>query len=609
MRRTILYLFLTFFGASTSFATIYHVSASGNDAGDGSSGNPWRTLKNAVSKVPANQGHVIVMSAGTFIEAGPINVPTGVSIEGAGIDQTIIKSASSFYYYPGTPGFATDKFLIQIKSNSNTPGNQSIKNLTIDGDGRKLHGGIFAQNRTNVVVENVKVQYVNFSGIWYWSVNDSAIRGVKLKDCAWGSVGWCSGALQVANSNNIDISGFDIDEGRGYGIKNLGQNQNSPFANVKLHDGRVSVAPSGIWNNGTAPNISIEFWGSSFGGTEIYNLYVDNHISLVTYATYQRTTPLKIYNNVFDILGPRAKGNGYGLELSVYDVEIYNNWFNGGSTPMVNWGDHQFENWNIHHNTIYGVSSGYPTAMIVSYKGGLKNVNIYNNTTETVGAATVNFIEFNNGGVGENINIKNNLVINSNTSYAWYPNRFISLEKASSIKNLQVSNNLFYKLPIGTIPGTYTNNLTIDPKITGSGARPTPYYLPLPGSPLIDAGVNVGLPFQGAAPDIGAHEFFSTAPPPANILPAVSITGPANNSNYAAGATVTITSNATDSDGSIGRVEFYSGTTKLGEDLTSPYSFAWGNVPAGTYSITAKATDNKNGVTTSTPITITVTNT
>jgi len=35
---------------------------------------------------------------------------------------------------------------------------------------------------------------------------------------------------------------------------------------------------------------------------------------------------------------------------------------------------------------------------------------------------------------------------------------------------------------------------------------------------------------------------------------------------------------ATDSDGTIAKVEFFQGTTKLGEDLTSPYSFWHGRV-------------------------------
>jgi len=42
----------------------------------------------------------------------------------------------------------------------------------------------------------------------------------------------------------------------------------------------------------------------------------------------------------------------------------------------------------------------------------------------------------------------------------------------------------------------------------------------------------------------------------------------------------------------LSRVEFYNGGTKLGEDATSPYSFTWSSVPAGSYSLTAKSIDN-----------------
>src|SRR5688572_32387958 len=69
-----------------ALATDYYVSTSGNDAsGNGSSTSPWRTLKFAVTKVAANQGHIIRLSAGTFVENGQFNVQPGVSVEGAGI--------------------------------------------------------------------------------------------------------------------------------------------------------------------------------------------------------------------------------------------------------------------------------------------------------------------------------------------------------------------------------------------------------------------------------------------------------------------------------------------------------------------------------------------
>src|SRR5437762_1330740 len=91
-----------------------------------------------------------------------------------------------------------------------------------------------------------------------------------------------------------------------------------------------------------------------------------------------------------------------------------------------------------------------------------------------------------------------------------------------------------------------------------------------------------------------------------NNKPLVSITSPANNATFTAPATITINATASDTDGTVAKVEFFQGATKLGEDTTTPYSFVWSGVAAGGYSLTAKATDNAQGKTTSSPVNITV---
>ena len=92
--------------------------------------------------------------------------------------------------------------------------------------------------------------------------------------------------------------------------------------------------------------------------------------------------------------------------------------------------------------------------------------------------------------------------------------------------------------------------------------------------------------------------------PPANQAPTCSIASPANGATFTAPASVTINASAADSDGTIAKIEFFQGATKLGEDLTSAYSHTWSNVAAGTYSLTAKATDNSNAGTTSAAVSI-----
>lgn len=92
-----------------------------------------------------------------------------------------------------------------------------------------------------------------------------------------------------------------------------------------------------------------------------------------------------------------------------------------------------------------------------------------------------------------------------------------------------------------------------------------------------------------------------------NQLPSISLTSPTSGSSYTAPANITISANANDADGSISKVEFYNDITKLGEDLTAPYSFSWNNVAAGSYSISARATDNSGATSSSATIVITVT--
>lgn len=94
-----------------------------------------------------------------------------------------------------------------------------------------------------------------------------------------------------------------------------------------------------------------------------------------------------------------------------------------------------------------------------------------------------------------------------------------------------------------------------------------------------------------------------------NQLPTASITSPIAGQSYTAPASMTITAAASDSDGSVTKVDFYVGTQLIGTDTSSPYSATWSNVAAGSYSLTAVARDNAGGTRTSGAIAVTVTTT
>ncbi len=90
----------------------------------------------------------------------------------------------------------------------------------------------------------------------------------------------------------------------------------------------------------------------------------------------------------------------------------------------------------------------------------------------------------------------------------------------------------------------------------------------------------------------------------ANQVPAVAITSPAVNAPFSAPASIAIAVDASDADGTIQKVEFYSGNTLIGTDTTSPYSMTWSDVPAGSYLLTAKATDNLGAFRVSAPVAV-----
>jgi len=91
-----------------------------------------------------------------------------------------------------------------------------------------------------------------------------------------------------------------------------------------------------------------------------------------------------------------------------------------------------------------------------------------------------------------------------------------------------------------------------------------------------------------------------------NVPPTVSLTFPADGASFPWKPTITVTATAADSDGTVTKVEFLDGTKILGQDTTAPYAFTWRNVPVGTHVLTARATDNRGAVTTSSVVSITV---
>jgi hypothetical protein len=126
--------------------------------------------------------------------------------------------------------------------------------------------------------------------------------------------------------------------------------------------------------------------------------------------------------------------------------------------------------------------------------------------------------------------------------------------------------------------------------------------------PMADT-VYVGLAVTSDTDDqtaAAAIDGFRLMQPSGNLPPTVVLTAPAEGESYTAPATITLTAIASDPENRMARVEFYQGTTLLGTAMTTPYSFTWAFVSAGTYALSATAYDADGARATSASVNITV---
>jgi Bacterial Ig domain/Putative binding domain, N-terminal/FG-GAP-like repeat/PQQ-like domain/IPT/TIG domain len=97
-------------------------------------------------------------------------------------------------------------------------------------------------------------------------------------------------------------------------------------------------------------------------------------------------------------------------------------------------------------------------------------------------------------------------------------------------------------------------------------------------------------------------------PEPAPLpVPPPTLTNPTANQQFVAGESITFNAVPGASQYPVDRVEFYLGTTLIGSDTTSPYSFTLNAVPAGIYTISARTVAVTGAQATSPPIDISVT--
>lgn len=91
-----------------------------------------------------------------------------------------------------------------------------------------------------------------------------------------------------------------------------------------------------------------------------------------------------------------------------------------------------------------------------------------------------------------------------------------------------------------------------------------------------------------------------------NLPPSVTITSPLSGSFLQKNDNAVITTETSDSDGTVTKVIYYAGNQQIGSDDTAPFAYSWTPTEVGEFQLTAVATDDDGAETTSAVVNVTV---
>lgn len=529
MKKILTLLFL--FAALYSNATIFYIDPTGNDAtGTGAIGNPWKTLFKACSTV-SGAGDIIHVNAGTYTETAQCILAVGVSIEGVGV-TSIIKSS------------LTADWTAIIVANSGTEatnGNQHITGIKMDGQVVDYTGGtawaIEMRGRKNFTIYNCSFFNFRQSACVLAGRTDNAglppttyptgnaFYSNNVQNCAIYEAGAGQGALMIGGQDGILVYDNVINTSQrttghnGWPIKYYNEGY---LNNSKIYNNILEKAPLGAALGVDNWDFAIELfrtYGLEIYGNTIINGGIDlNYVSKKTYPYGAYIHDNHISNTVTNNTG---KESGIILEFECKNVIIQNNIIEKKTKGIIFTprNTDSVKNVTIKNNLLknIGISSAEGYLIDLGGGGGATNyydsISIYNNTM--MADATNDIYQGIKmpdpaSGFVKNIRIINNTITGCRDYAIWQfsPSTVV-------IDSMEIRYNNIYDNGAANVPTflttpthyTYSNNVSIAPSFDSENKL-------LYSSPLIDAGLNVGLPYVGAAPDIWWKDTISSIPPP-----------------------------------------------------------------------------------------------
>jgi hypothetical protein len=438
-------------GASDDNNGLYPTYQSGPDG-------PWLTIQRAAGAMMA--GDVTYVRAGTYYESG-------ISFAHSGL--------------PGAPI---------------TLVNYPSEEVVIDGSGStdETPGIWIAEGRDHYVIQGFTIRYMYYSGITTDDDTTETFQGITIRDCILHDNGWSGIELVAVDGFVVDnVEAYDNDY---YGLNITGSKdgtlsaangivRNSSFHHhtfldpadndgghgLAINQGHdITVSDSVAYHN-TIHGFDVSDWPKygelSYNITFERNLSYDNGVA--GFAINSDSHHVVYRNNVAWRNGAAWAGlgvmSGFWCYAGCWHVEWYNNVSlensDAGFWVEDEWGSYSTPGDNLlvfKNNIAYNNDPrGYAAALVIMGDNTWQVVATHNDWSVSPGFELA--------------------VINQGTEYT--PE--------------EINSGAFQ-----------TGNISVDPQFVDAAGADVHLQ---PGSPCIDTGVDVGLPYLGLAPDMGAFEF------------------------------------------------------------------------------------------------------
>jgi Right handed beta helix region len=453
-----------------------------------------------------------------------------VSIEGDGV-TSIIKSTA-------TADFSA--IIMAASAAEGTNGNQHISKLKFDGQNLATSIAITVKARNNFSVYDCSFADFKFSAITMSGftslfseqyapatyATSNKIYNNNITNCAgfneWsGGAIYGSGSLYVVGQKDMQIYNNTIvnisrpDGKNGWPIKATDWSQG-----MKIYNNVLTRKAFPYTTNGTGDYWDFAIEMGDVQGLEIYGNTIKGSVDVNRNSPGAYAYSVYIHDNVIGNTTLTANHEcGIILEYNTDKAIIEKNTIQNCADAIVfsvRPGGHT-NDITITRNLIKGVGSiggGYGRG-IGYYGGGTYSadaVNIYNNTIVAASQGNAPFwgVDFAQPTNFNKLNFKNNIVKDFNYGGAALVARNLAGFTNSSIQYNNFNNNSSaddpfpsWVEPISNLStsSVYSNTVKVNPMFVSN----TNFALQS-ASPLVDAGINVGLPLLGTRPDIGYAE-------------------------------------------------------------------------------------------------------